>query len=109
MAAIRYSAWNQDRLIPDVGLSQRHTARSTFTWKQLAVALLASAAVAGFVWRFGWTPMLLAGLGTVTTLYLLNFLFLSLVVARSAHSGVIEVTADELAAYPDSELPKYTI
>lgn len=73
----------------------------------MAIALIALAA--GSILWVGWTTFLLTVVGFVTVLYLLNFLFTSVVVARSGRYGVITASEEEIRALKDHELPTYTI
>lgn len=61
------------------------------------------------IWRFGWAVSLLVVVGTVTILYLLNLLFMTLVVIRSGRNGLITVTPEELAVVHEAGLSTYTV
>ena len=91
-----------------IRIEKRDTAERTFTKSQMAVLLifLVGSLIGSWI---GLMRSLIGVVGAITVIYFAIVCFKSFLTARSLTSGLITVTAEEVASLKDEDLPLYSI
>lgn len=98
----------EEEFIGSIRIEKQDTAEKTFTKTQIAMIFAFLVGSALGIWA-GLMGYLLGVVGAITVIYFAILCFKSFLTVHSLSSGLVTITAEEVASLKDEDLPLYSI